>query len=167
MALCEESVCPPVKILNSGLSLDTPRPDYCHTCSQSRHHLSRTCLMKWKITPRAQRQLIQQVTKDPTTTSKELQASLASVKVSVHNSTIRNRLGKNGLHGKDENHHRAKRTWRLVSVLPENMLMIPKTFGKILCGLMRQKLNFLEGVCPIPSGIEVTQHFRKRTSYQQ
>ncbi|KAK3559738.1 hypothetical protein QTP86_019374 [Hemibagrus guttatus] len=36
-----------------------------------------------KITPRAQQQLIQEVTKDPTTTSKELQASLASVKVSV------------------------------------------------------------------------------------
>ncbi|KAK3538860.1 hypothetical protein QTP86_018780, partial [Hemibagrus guttatus] len=33
-----------------------------------------------KITPRAQRQLIQEVTKDPTTTSKELQASPASVK---------------------------------------------------------------------------------------
>ncbi|KAK3509557.1 hypothetical protein QTP70_003730 [Hemibagrus guttatus] len=33
-----------------------------------------------KITPRVQRQLIQEVTKDPTTTSKELQASLASVK---------------------------------------------------------------------------------------
>uniref|UniRef100_A0A673HSL5 Tc1-like transposase DDE domain-containing protein n=1 Tax=Sinocyclocheilus rhinocerous TaxID=307959 RepID=A0A673HSL5_9TELE len=35
-----------------------------------------------------------------TTTSKELQASLASVKVSVHDSTIRKRLGKNGLHGR-------------------------------------------------------------------
>ncbi|KAK3537826.1 hypothetical protein QTP70_019230 [Hemibagrus guttatus] len=34
-----------------------------------------------KITPRAQRQLIQEVTKVPTTTSKELQASLTSVKV--------------------------------------------------------------------------------------
>ncbi|KAK3563061.1 hypothetical protein QTP86_015863, partial [Hemibagrus guttatus] len=33
-----------------------------------------------KVTPRAQRQLIQEVTKDPTTTSKELQASLTSVK---------------------------------------------------------------------------------------
>ncbi|KAK3556343.1 hypothetical protein QTP70_007099 [Hemibagrus guttatus] len=33
-----------------------------------------------KITPRVQQQLIQEVTKDPTTTSKELQASLASVK---------------------------------------------------------------------------------------
>ncbi|KAK3562843.1 hypothetical protein QTP86_010750 [Hemibagrus guttatus] len=53
-----------------------------------------------KITPRAQRQLIQEVTKDPTTTFKELQASLASVKASVHDSTIRKRLGKNGLHGR-------------------------------------------------------------------
>ncbi|KAK3519712.1 hypothetical protein QTP70_002677 [Hemibagrus guttatus] len=53
-----------------------------------------------KISPRAQRQLIQEFTKDPTTTSKELQASLASVKVSVHDSTIRKRLGKNGLHGR-------------------------------------------------------------------
>ncbi|KAK3571029.1 hypothetical protein QTP86_001280 [Hemibagrus guttatus] len=53
-----------------------------------------------KITPRVQRQLIQEVTKEPTTTSKELQASLASVKVSVHDSTIRKRLGKNGLHGR-------------------------------------------------------------------
>ncbi|KAG2456962.1 TCB1 transposase, partial [Polypterus senegalus] len=53
-----------------------------------------------KITPRAQRRLIREVTKDPRTTSKELQASLASIKVSVHNSTIRKRLGKNGLHGR-------------------------------------------------------------------
>ncbi len=53
-----------------------------------------------KITPRAQQRLIQEVTKDPTTTSKELQASLASVKVSVHDSTLRKRLGKNGLHGR-------------------------------------------------------------------
>ncbi|KAK1789410.1 hypothetical protein P4O66_015339 [Electrophorus voltai] len=35
-----------------------------------------------KITPRAQQRLIQEVTKDPTTTSKELQASLAAVKTS-------------------------------------------------------------------------------------
>ncbi|MBN3290480.1 TCB1 transposase, partial [Polypterus senegalus] len=53
-----------------------------------------------KITPRAQRRLIREVTKDPRTTSKELQASLASIKVSVHDSTIRKRLGKNGLHGR-------------------------------------------------------------------
>ncbi len=53
-----------------------------------------------KITPRAQRQLIQEVIKEPRTTSKELQASLASIKVSVHDSTIRKRLDKNGIHGR-------------------------------------------------------------------
>ncbi len=53
-----------------------------------------------KITPRAQRRLIQEVIKEPITTSKELQASLASIKVSVHDSTIRKRLGKNGIHGR-------------------------------------------------------------------
>ena len=93
-----------------------------------------------KITPRAQRRLIQEVTKDPTTTSKELQASLASVKVSVHDSTIRKRLGKNGLHGLDD----SQDFW-------ENTLWT----------------DFLEGVCPITSGVKVTPHFRKRTSYQQ
>ncbi len=93
-----------------------------------------------KITPKEQWRLIQEVIKEPRTTSKELQASLASIKVSVHDSTIRKRLGKN---------------------------RIPKTFGQIFCGLMRQKLNILEGVCPVTSGVKPTQHFIKRTSYQQ
>ncbi len=53
-----------------------------------------------KITPREQWRLIQEVIKEPRTTSKELQASLASIKVSVHDSTIRKRLGKNSIHGR-------------------------------------------------------------------
>ncbi len=84
-----------------------------------------------KITPRAQWRLIQEVIKEPRTTSKELQGSLASINVSVHDSTIRKRLGKNGIHGR---------------VPRQNNLIIPKTFGQIFCGLMRQKLNFLEDV---------------------
>lgn len=47
-----------------------------------------------KISPRTQRKIIQEVTKKPKITSKELQASLASAKVKVHDSTIRRRLGK-------------------------------------------------------------------------
>ncbi|KAG9283787.1 B-cell receptor CD22-like isoform X1, partial [Astyanax mexicanus] len=39
-----------------------------------------------------------------------------------------------------------KRTLRLVSILPENILMIPKTFRKVLCGLTRQTLNFFDCV---------------------
>ncbi|KAK1796512.1 hypothetical protein P4O66_009548 [Electrophorus voltai] len=81
------------------------------------------------ITPRAQRRLIQEVTKDPTTTSKERQASLATVKVSVHDSIIRKRLGKNGLHGRVP---RQKPLLSKQNIKPENILMIPKTFGKIL-----------------------------------
>uniref|UniRef100_A0A8C4TKM7 Uncharacterized protein n=1 Tax=Erpetoichthys calabaricus TaxID=27687 RepID=A0A8C4TKM7_ERPCA len=41
-----------------------------------------------KITPRAQRRLIREVTKDPRTTSKELQASLASIKVNKGTVTL-------------------------------------------------------------------------------
>ncbi len=54
MALCEKVFAPhPLLKHNCGLShlslvsLATPRPDYCHTCSQSRNHLNRTCLTKW------------------------------------------------------------------------------------------------------------------------
>ena len=46
-----------------------------------------------KIIPREHQRLIQEVTKDPTT-SKEVQASLASVTVSVHDTMIRKRPGK-------------------------------------------------------------------------
>jgi len=45
-----------------------------------------------KISPRTQRKIIQEVTKNPEITSKELQASLALAKVKVHDSTIRRRL---------------------------------------------------------------------------
>ncbi len=111
---------------------------------------------------RAQWRLIQEVIKEPRTTSKELQASFASVKVSVHDSTIRKRQGK-----KRQSHCWPIRTQRLISHLPKNILIILKTFGQIFCGLMRQKLNFLEGVCPVRSGVKPTQNFIKRTSYQQ
>ncbi len=51
-----------------------------------------------EITPRAQRQLIQDIIKEPRTTSKDLQASLASINVSAHDSAIRD-WGKNGIRG--------------------------------------------------------------------
>ncbi len=53
-----------------------------------------------KITSRAQWRLILEVIKEPITTSKELQASLDSIKVSVHDSTIKKRLCKCGIHGR-------------------------------------------------------------------
>lgn len=41
-----------------------------------------------------------EVTKEPQSTSKELQASFVSVKVRIHDSTIKRRLGKNDIHGR-------------------------------------------------------------------
>ncbi len=122
-----------------------------------------------KITPRAQRLLIQEVTKDPTTTSKELQASLASVKVSVHDSTIRKRLGKNGLHG---------RVPRLKPLLEQKNIKArlsfarkhlddPQDFWENTLWTDETKVELFGRCVHITSGVKVTQHFRKRTSYQQ
>ncbi len=61
-----------------------------------------------------------------------------------------------------KSHSLPKRTQRLVWYLPKNILIIPKTFEQIFCGL-----NFLEGVCLVTSGIKPTQNFIKRTSYHQ
>ncbi len=60
--------------------------------------------------------------KKPRTTSKELLASLASIKVNVHDSTIRKRLSKNGIHG---------RVPRQKSLLTKNNTKASLTFAKI------------------------------------
>ncbi len=84
-----------------------------------------------KITPRALRQLVQEVIKEPRTTSKELQASLASIKVSVHDSAIRKRpWAKTASMGEfqGKSHCWPKRTQRLVSHLPKKYLDYPQDF---------------------------------------
>ncbi len=99
-----------------------------------------------KLLPRAQWRLIQEVIKEPRTISKELQASLASIKVSVHDSAIRKRRSKNSTQGEfqGKSHCWPKVTQTgIISHLPKYILIIPKTFGQIFCGLMRQKLKFL------------------------
>lgn len=68
----------------------------------------------------------QKAIKEPRTTSKQLQASLASVKVRVHGS-IRKRLSKN------KNHCRPKGTRKLVSRLTRSILMILKAFQRAFC----------------------------------
>lgn len=49
-----------------------------------------------KISPRARREIIREVMKNPCTTSKDLQATLASSNICVHQSTIRRILGIHG-----------------------------------------------------------------------
>ncbi len=125
-----------------------------------------------KITPIVQWWLIQEVIKEPRTTSKELQASHAShasIKVSVHDSTIRKRLAKNSIHGRVPRQKPllTKKNTEACLTFAKKYPDYPQDFGQIFCGLMRQKLNFLEGVCPVTSDVKPTQYFIKRTSYQQ
>lgn len=55
----------------------------------------------------------------------------------------------------------------LFHIYQKTLLMISETFGKIFCELMRQKVNFLEGLSPVTCGIKLTQHFRKKLIIQQ
>ncbi len=96
-----------------------------------------------KITPRAQWRLIQEVIKEPCTTSKELQASLTSIKVSVHDSTIRKRLGKNGTHRRvpREKPLLTKKNTKARLTFAKNILIIPKTWET------HQRLHLLCAAC--------------------
>ncbi len=107
------------------------------------------------ITPRAQCRLVYEVIKEPRTTSKELQASLASIKVSVHDST---RAGKNGIHGRRQKPLLIKNNTKARLTFAKQYLDYPQIF----CGLMRQKLSFLEGACPVTSGVETNTVFHKK-----
>lgn len=73
-----------------------------------------------KITSRERQQFISEVRKEPRMTSKELQASLASIKVSVHDYTIRKRLRKNGI---NERFQRKKPLLIKNSAKPQNILI--------------------------------------------
>ncbi len=123
-----------------------------------------------KITPRAQRRLIQEVIKEPRTTSKELQASLASVKVSVHDSIIRKRLGKNGIHGRvpRQTPLLTKKNTKARLTFAKKYLDYPQDFWANILWTDETKAE-LFGRC-VSRYIWCktnTQHFIKRISYQQ
>lgn len=60
-----------------------------------------------KFTPRADRQMLKEVSKNPKMSSRYLQQALATVGVKVHASTIRKRLHKFDLHGR----HGRRKSW--------------------------------------------------------
>lgn len=92
-----------------SVSLDILRVSYCHTCSQPRKHLRTNLIQQdqhgnlgtisknmqqWGIfsgVADQQKWLVRKVTKDLRATSEERQSSLASIKVSGHDSTTRKR----------------------------------------------------------------------------
>uniref|UniRef100_A0A9J7YV58 Transposase Tc1-like domain-containing protein n=1 Tax=Cyprinus carpio carpio TaxID=630221 RepID=A0A9J7YV58_CYPCA len=110
-------------------------------------------------------QQVFQVTKDPATTSKELQASLASVKVSVHDSSIRKRLGKNGLHGRVPRRKPllSKKNIKARLSFARKHLDDPQDFWENTLWTDETKVE-LFGRCVSHYW---TLHFKKRTSYQQ
>ncbi len=115
-----------------------------------------------KITPRAQRRLIQEVIKEPRTTSKELQASLASIKVSVHDSAIRKRLGKNRIHGRvpSQKPLLTKKNTKSRLTFDKKYLDYPQDFWANILWTDVTKVK-LFGACPVTSGVKPTQHFIK------
>lgn len=76
----------------------------------------------------------------------------------LHDLTRRKRLGKIGVPGRIP-----RRKPKLVSYLSRNTVLIHKTSGQTLCGLMRQRLNYLEAVWLDISGVNL--HFIIRTSH--
>ncbi len=114
------------------------------------------------ITPRAQCRLLYEVIKEPRTTSKELQASLASIKVSVHDSTIRKRLGKNGIHGRRQKPLLIKNNTKARLTFAKQYLNYPQDFWPNILWTDEEKLSFLEGACPVTSGVETNTVFHKK-----
>lgn len=95
-----------------------------------------------KITPEVHSQVIQEATKETRKTSKELQASLISVKVGVHDSTIRKQLGKNGIHWRlGENHSWPKKTQSLLGKNSVDYKTKVGLFGKFKFCYILHKTN--------------------------
>ncbi len=150
-----------VKFHYTNTDLITARP------VESRNHLNRTCLTKWSmlkeqhIMPR----------------SKEIQEEMRNKIVDMYQSGKSYKViskvwdssepRSEPLSTNRENMEQVAGLPKLLQERNNDSSRVIKTFGQIFCGLMRQKFNFLEGVCPITFGIKLTQVFIKRTSYQQ
>lgn len=93
-----------------------------------------------KITPRAHQQLIQEVRKERT-------ADLT--RLSVHDSTVRARPSSKEKTSADQEEHKGSS-----HICQKKISMISKIFGEIFCGLMRKKLNLLEGLSLVTSGVK-------------
>ncbi len=122
-----------------------------------------------KITPIARWWFIQEVIIEPRTTSKELQASLASIKVSVHDSTIRKRLGKNGIHGRVPRQKPllTKKNTKARLTFAKKYLDYPQDFWVNTLWTDETKVELFGRCVSRYIWRKTTQHFIKRTSYQQ
>lgn len=56
---------------------------------------------------------------------------------------------------------------QLITKIKKNLVIIPKTFSKTFCGLMKQKQSLLEGDNSVTLVIKQAQHVRKGMPYSQ
>ncbi len=122
-----------------------------------------------KITPRVQWRLLQEVIKEPRTACKELQASLdTSIKVSVHDSTIRKRLCKSGVCERVPRQKPllTKKNTKARLTFAKKYLDYPQDFWANILWTDETKVE-LFGRCVSRYILHKTNHFIKRTSCQQ
>lgn len=105
----------------------------------------------FKTSPRAQWQLIHEVTKDPSKTSKELQASLTSQKVSYHGSTMQQTLGRND----GQNQRVVRRKPPLTQNNITLLWVLPQHTKMTVYGPMSQKLNSVEDKSTSPATSDI------------
>uniref|UniRef100_A0A8C1HCY9 Transposase Tc1-like domain-containing protein n=1 Tax=Cyprinus carpio carpio TaxID=630221 RepID=A0A8C1HCY9_CYPCA len=91
------------------------------------------------------------------------------INVSVHDSTIRKRLGKNGLHGRIPRRKPllSKKNINALLSFARKYLDDPQVFWENTLWTDETKVELFGSCVSITSGVKVTLHFRKRTSYQQ
>ncbi len=107
--------------------------------------------------------------KEPRTTSKELQASLASIKFSVHDSTIRKRLGKNSIRGRVPRQKPllTKNNTKAHLTFAKKYLGYPQDFWTNILWTYETKLELFGRCVSRYLWHKINTAFHKRTSYQQ
>jgi len=122
-----------------------------------------------KISNRTGRKLVQEATKNPRVTSRDLQEQLAESGMHVHTLTICRHLNEDGLSARvpRKSLYWPKSTRKHVYALPKSMLIILMDFGQIFCGLMRPKLSSMVTWEVGTFGAHQKQLSKKRIWYQQ
>lgn len=89
--------------------------------------------------------------------------------ISVHESTIRKTLNRHGVHGRTPQKAAApqKKTSLRVWSLPKSTSTLHNTTGKMFCGLMKLRLNYLGRTCSATYGVKRALHTNMKTSSQR
>lgn len=84
-----------------------------------------------------------------------LQLWCSTVNFSVYDPTTRESLGKNGIHWTSQIQKSLRTKETSATAIPKNILMIPKSLGKISRWVTRQKWTSLANFCPFTSAVKL------------